>query len=113
MDIKNYTIKFIGDVYRNVTVEEAEKVLTAWHGGEKFIILNGEAFATHQIIAVHRRREGQDYSLESALEERNLIPKLKGNLELEADKRQQRKEILKQFREKLTIGNRENKKLLN
>ena len=51
--IKNYTLSLMdGDI--KLTAKEAAAVLQAWQSGAKFVIVQGNAYATHQITAIER-----------------------------------------------------------
>lgn len=64
--VKNYTIYFMDDSSTNVTKEQADAVLEAANKGSKLIILDGEAFAAHQITSIQRRSDG-GYNLKQDL----------------------------------------------
>lgn len=60
--IKNYTIKFFSADYphtKNITAEEALMLMRAIDMDKKQVIVNGELYATHQIVSITRNHEAE------------------------------------------------------
>lgn len=103
-NIKNYRLHLIKRDPVKITKEEADQVLIAWEGDAKFIVLKGSVYATHQISSIEKIKNGEELPL---LENMGYLPKLSKEEMYtldESPRTLKRRELLKRFEEKLTIG---------
>lgn len=70
MDIKNYVIYFMGDEFEKISGSTASQIVKAWNDGAKFILINGNAYACHQILSIKRIKRSEEILL---YERANLI----------------------------------------
>ncbi len=64
MEVKNYRINFMDDVHGYLTAKQAADVFSAWNSGSKAIVVNGNAYAVHQIkniVRIDREEEETKY----------------------------------------------------
>jgi len=94
--VKNYVIYFMDDSVVAVTKEQADAVLTASNKNSKLIILDGEAYAAHQITSIQRRRG--NYNLRQDLIDNKYLPESANLLNKEVGK------LYQQLSTKATLG---------
>jgi len=68
MKVKNYRLESINGDHEYLTSDETAIITKSWADGAKFIIVNGNIYATHQIKSIRRLSRQDEENLYYKLE---------------------------------------------
>jgi hypothetical protein len=103
MKAKNYRIEFLTGDREKVSAEDAAQISKAWGEGAKFIIVNGNVYATHQIKSIKQMRSAIDVEYEFV--KAGLLEERTQELVCDPASNDQWKEQLKKLNDQYSITN--------
>lgn len=77
--MKNYVAYFITDGYEKIDAQQAASITIAWSEGAKFVMINGNIYATHQIKSIKRIPRSEEKDMLIGLSEEEIKKALAEN----------------------------------